>query len=467
MSRQSTANSHHSLMEHMSHEAANAVQVQSRAAETRRKMTERYHMAVVRGRHPRSFPRDSALWVHANQSKERQVRLRRGQSLASVVGGDRSVFSSLSFQGSTYSALPGQDDPSYHPQHSAWSSQQGSLDLEAPPGTAGMGMFPPVYGSAPGTQESHYQGGHGEQLTGHQLGQLPLAHQVDERTHRASNSRSHEKQAEDQKVKSFQFGRRLSIQRTKVNGRHGGSQAAMAAEAAAKSRHGGRHQRRSRGGGNAGGGSGGSGGSGGGRRSTTSASISSSGSMNSVSPADAVAQVRASQTRQSTMSSSSRRVQGPMGLGANLSGVSMTTGLAKDGAKALSPYEEDTIPEFTDSPQVSVFYGSTIALQMTDGRFLSVEEGSGKITCRHWPDVEDIGIRQQSNHPNDPRCVPARCLLTLTNLKDVNNSDPIHYGDPVYLVVTSGSGIPDWKHGSLIGAQIEHGAYVFAVDLFL
>jgi len=161
-------------MEHMSHEAANAVQVQSRAAETRRKMTERYHMAVVRGRHPRSFPRDSALWVHANQSKERQVRLRRGQSLASVVGGDRSVFSSLSFQGSTYSALPGQDDPSYHPQHSAWSSQQGSLDLEAPPGTAGMGMFPPVYGSAPGTQESHYQGGHGEQLTGHQLGQLPL-----------------------------------------------------------------------------------------------------------------------------------------------------------------------------------------------------------------------------------------------------------------------------------------------------
>ena len=59
-----------------------------------------------------------------------------------------------------------------------------------------------------------------------------------------------------------------------------------------------------------------------------------------------------------------------MGLGANLSGVSSTTGLAKDGAKAMSPYEEDTIPEFTDSPQVSVFYGSTIALQMSDGRFL-------------------------------------------------------------------------------------------------
>ena len=84
-----------------------------------------------------------------------------------------------------------------------------------------------------------------------------------------------------------------------------------------------------------------------------------------------------------------------MGLGANLSGVSSSTGLANEGAKAKSPYEEDTIPEFTDSPQVSVFYGSTIALQMSDGRFLSIEEDTGRVSCRHWPDVEDIGIRQQ------------------------------------------------------------------------
>ena len=154
-----------------------------------------------------------------------------------------------------------------------------------------------------------------------------------------------------------------------------------------------------------------------------------------------------------------------MGLGANLSGVSDSTGLAMEGSKALSPYEEDTIPEFTDSPQVSVFYGSTIALQMSDGRFLSIEEETGAVTCRHWPDVEDIGIRQQATHPNDPRSVPARCLLTLTNLKDVNSSDPIHYGDPVYLVAASGSGIPDWKHGSLVGAQIEHAPQLGTVGL--
>ena len=108
----------------------------------------------------------------------------------------------------------------------------------------------------------------------------------------------------------------------------------------------------------------------------------------------------------------------------------------KKGANALSPYEEDTIPEFTDSALVSVFYGSTIALQMSDGRFMSVEEDTGKVSCRHWPDVEERGIRQQSSHPNDPRSVPARCLLTLTNLKDVNSSDPIHYGDSVYLVLS-------------------------------
>ena len=46
------------------------------------------------------------------------------------------------------------------------------------------------------------------------------------------------------------------------------------------------------------------------------------------------------------------------------------------------------MPEFTDSSQVSVFYGSTIALQMSDGRFLSVEEDTGK---GGWFDgVEDI-----------------------------------------------------------------------------
>lgn len=47
----------------------------------------------------------------------------------------------------------------------------------------------------------------------------------------------------------------------------------------------------------------------------------------------------------------------------------------------------------------------------------------------------------------------------------MNSSDPIHYGDPVYLVLTSGSGIPDWKHGSLVGAQIEHAPDLGTVGL--
>ena len=448
-SRQSSSTG--SFVQDMSQEINDAVQMQTRAADTRRKMTERYHAAVVRGRHPRSFPRDSALWVHAKESKQRQVRLQRGQSLASVVGGDRSVFSQLSFQGSTYSAVPGHEDPSYHPQHSAWSSQQGSLDLGAPPGTAGMGMFPPVYGgSAPGTQESQF--GTDEQLTPSQLSQLPLHEQVEERSNRANKSR--QKIAEDQRVKAFQFGRRMSIARTKANKQ---SHASIAAEAAAKSRQGvGRNQRKSSNHRNN---------NGNGNRSLSSSGSQSS--MHSVTPAEAVAMTRANtrQSRQGTANTrtstrTSTRGQGPMGLGANLSGINLGNDASK-GSKATSPYEEDTIPEFTDSPQVSVFYGSTIALQMSDGRYLSVEEDSGKITCRHWPDVEDIGIRQQSTHPKDPKSVPARCLLTLTNLKDVHNSDPIHYGDPVYLVVASGSGIPDWKHGSLIGAQIEHGTFKY------
>ena len=436
-------------MSDMQHEA---VHMQTQAAETRRKMTERYHMAVVRGRHPRSFPRNSALWIHANNSKERSVRLHRGQSLASVVGGDPSIFSSLSFQGSSFSAAPGQEDPSYHPQHSAWSSQQGgSLDLGAPPGTAGMGMFPPVYpgGSAPGTQESgrhHHQ--HQHQQQGQEGGSMV---------------------EEAQRISQFQMGRRMSVHRVKAAkanakiqdtiGQQHRSATGMAAEASAKSR---RRQNGS-------------------MRQNSQGSTRSITSSTSITPAEAVAQVRQQTTgsnlssaggggRHSTAAtsassrSSSTRRSSPMGLGANLSGVNMSND-ASAGAKALSPYEEDTVPEFTDSSQVSVFYGSTIALQMSDGRFLSVEEETGQVTCRHWPNVEDIGIRQESTHPNDPRSVPARCLLTLTNLKDVHSSDPIHYGDPVYLVLTSGSGIPDWKHGALVGAQIEHAPDLGTVGL--
>ena len=317
-----------------------AVQRQTKAAEDRRKMTERYHMAVVRGRHPRSFPRNSALWVHANQSKARSVRLCRGQSLASVVGGDPSIFSSLSFQGSSsYSALPGHEDPSYHPQHSAWSSQQGgSLDLDAPPGTAGMGMFPPV-GTAPGTQESHYDT---------TLGGSAVVGK-DRRTADELNN--------DQRVSKFQLGRRMSIHRMEANkvlpvgvlglepgkiiknrarrrgfsiaeGAHAGKRigstmrAVEATRASAKAHHSG--DRRS-----------------------------SKGSSRSVSPADAVALVHHRQNtagshashgamggRQHTASSSAssagtrhtnssrnHRAGGrAMGLGANLSGITMSTG---------------------------------------------------------------------------------------------------------------------------------------------
>jgi hypothetical protein len=462
-----------------------AIRNQSRAAETRRRMTERYHAAVVRGRHPRSFPRTSALWVHANASKERSVRLLRGQSLASVVGGDPRVFSSLTFQGSQLDDL--MDEPSYTPGMSGggWTSSAGSgsrsLDLNAPPGTAGMGMFPPLHGggSAPGTAGAMDRvtgGGGGGGGGGGDGGENSRHGGKPER-------RSRHQRDQDRSVAKFQFGRRLSIGRKVAEGAQA-SAVAAAARASGKARGGRKGAKRGRRHGKQRRGSvspsealaqvrkrtsedgGGVGGGGVGGGSALDADI-----YPGVGHSHSRASGRGSTTQSSTHSSrepARNKVEKgarPMGLGANLSGVSSSTGLANEGAKAKSPYEEDTIPEFTDSKQVSVFYGSTIALQMSDGRFLSIEEDSGRVSCRHWPDVEDIGIRQQATHPNDPRSVPARCLLTLTNLRDMNSSDPIHYGDPVHLVVASGSGIPDWKNGSLIGAQIEHAPHLGTVGL--
>jgi hypothetical protein len=274
MSRVSSAADHDA--QHKQEELEDAVRNQTHAAQTRRQMTERYHQAVVRGRHPRSFPRDSALWVHANQSKERSVRLKRGQSLASVVGGDPSVFQSVTFQGSQISYDDIDGDPSFHPSRSAWSSQQGSgggsLDLGAPPGTAGMGMFPPMFGSAPGTQESQYlMGASGE------LGERSASGVL----------RKEEEILEERKIASFQFGRRLSIQRTN---------AVKAAAKASSQQQGNRRRQQNQGGGN--------------RRKIsgmqqqqqrrhrattlgTAESSMSTSSLSSVSPHDALAQVRA------------------------------------------------------------------------------------------------------------------------------------------------------------------------------
>ena len=218
---------------HVPPEMREAVRNQSRAAATRREMTERYHAAVVRGRHPRSFPRTSALWVHANASKERSVRLMRGQSLASVVGGDPHVFSSLAFQGSQVV-----DEPSYTPGMSrgGWTSSAGSgsrIDLNAPPGTAGMGMLPPLHGggSIPGTASSvrsitNYKGNY----------------QANRQQH---GSRTQLQQEQDRSVAKFQFGRRLSIGRKVAAGAQA-SAVAAAARASGKARGGRKGSRRGR-----------------------------------------------------------------------------------------------------------------------------------------------------------------------------------------------------------------------------
>ena len=58
----------------------------SRASvERRRVQTERYHAAVVRGRHPRSFPRKNDLWRFLESAKQRQASAARGQRLSAIV----------------------------------------------------------------------------------------------------------------------------------------------------------------------------------------------------------------------------------------------------------------------------------------------------------------------------------------------------------------------------------------------
>ena len=60
------------------------VDIRDKAIEQRRRVTEKYHAAIERGRHPRSFGRVNDLWRHIKQAESRRTSVKRGQKLRKV-----------------------------------------------------------------------------------------------------------------------------------------------------------------------------------------------------------------------------------------------------------------------------------------------------------------------------------------------------------------------------------------------
>jgi hypothetical protein len=129
----------------------------------------------------------------------------------------------------------------------------------------------------------------------------------------------------------------------------------------------------------------------------------------------------------------------------------------------LRAKKKEVLPEFTSILNATVFYGSVVALQMSDGKYLTVMEDTGEIKAHHWPGVEKYGIRQKATHPG-PDAQNGRMLFTLYDMRNPGNQEPIKYGDPVWFAVCAGNGggrakgtpTPPsaWKLGSCISARI-------------
>ena len=115
--------------------------------------------------------------------------------------------------------------------------------------------------------------------------------------------------------------------------------------------------------------------------------------------------------------------------------------------------KKETLPEFTSIENATVFYGSVVAFQTSDGKFLTIQEDTGKIVSHHWPEIEKYGIRQKATHPG-PDAQNGRMLFTLYDMRNPANQEPIRFGDPVWLAVCPGNGIKTWQKGSCLAARI-------------
>ena len=121
-------------------------------------------------------------------------------------------------------------------------------------------------------------------------------------------------------------------------------------------------------------------------------------------------------------------------------------------------------PEFTSIENATIFYGSVVAFQSGDGKYLTVDEVSGRTITHHWPHVEKYGIRQRATHPG-PDDQNGRMLFTLYDMRNPASQEPIHYGDPVWLAISPGNGHHDWRRGSVLAAHIDKAPQLATIGL--
>jgi hypothetical protein len=433
----------------------------AKAVDERRLYTERYHAAIERGRHPRSFRRENDLWKHISRADERRISVQRGQRLRRVSSVPTGMVAPPS-RGDDFSVDEGWGEDDGGSTQSAGnqfgrprSDSQGSRRSS----NASAGR---QHGTTPGLSMVH---GNGEvskvesairPLT---RGEIEIMAQLEKHKKKENKHGSVER-------RNHKLSRRMSMHR--VSDAQMKGLAEMAGRREIDAEHGSRRKMKKRYTQRLVGVE-----TGGekeyepmsdaqyramkkpsGRRRSYFGAVKhgvdgSNRQRQAMSPNTAVREVRKFQAREGLVKTKQKEMEQQQG--------ARGTPAAKKRAKT-------SLPEFTSIENATIFYGSVVAFQMSDGKFLTVEEDTGKMIAHHWPGVEKYGIRQLATHPG-PDAQNGRMLFMLYDMRNPGNQEPIRYGDPVWLSVCTGNGIPNWRKGSCVAARIMQAPQLCTIGL--
>nr|CCA28237.1 conserved hypothetical protein [Albugo laibachii Nc14] len=97
-----------------------------------------------------------------------------------------------------------------------------------------------------------------------------------------------------------------------------------------------------------------------------------------------------------------------------------------------------------------IHYGSRVALELSNGHLLTVQSPNGHV-C-----ISDPAINEREEACNLTMSPPKKVIIAFTfvHLTDTQTTAELHFGDPVWLKISSGKGEENWEHGGVLGVNV-------------
>lgn len=96
-----------------------------------------------------------------------------------------------------------------------------------------------------------------------------------------------------------------------------------------------------------------------------------------------------------------------------------------------------------------VHYGSRVALELSNGHLLTIQSPNGRVCISDPKFNERDEVSKMTISPKKQITV-----FTLVHLTDTQTTAELHFGDPVWLKISSGKGEEGWEHGGVLGVNV-------------